>query len=67
MDVWVAGGDWPYSSFTYTVMVDGEVYDTITLRHGHPPLTHSQRVDIAAGYKEGLTIQRGMLESNMEA
>ena len=42
------GGSW-----IYQVMVDGKVYDTMTLWTG-PPLTQSQLIDVAQGYEEAL-------------
>lgn len=40
----------------YLVIVDGEVYDEMTVRAGHRPLTHREKHDIAQGY---LTALRG--------
>jgi len=37
----------------YHIWVDGVLFDTLTARSG-PRLTHSQLVDIAKGYREGL-------------
>lgn len=49
VEVWVVPA-YPH----YLVMVDGAIYDEFTLRSG-PRLTHSQMVDIASGYREGLS------------
>lgn len=50
MDVWV-----DQYGRTYFVMVDGKQYDSFRLLQG-PPLTMSQMIDVAEGYREGLTV-----------
>lgn len=49
VDVWLAG-----EGRSYVVVVDGVVYDAITVSEGFPLPTHSELIDIAAGYKEAL-------------
>jgi len=52
--VWVKD----YSAFgvyCYAVMVDGKRYDVFT---STKPVTLSEQIDIAAGYKEGLDVSR---------
>lgn len=49
-DVWVSASH-PF----YQVWVDGKIYDEFTARFGYP-LTHSQMVDVANGYREGLEV-----------
>lgn len=39
--------------WVYTVMVDGQIYDTFESKTD--PLTWSQQWDVAAGYREALT------------
>lgn len=54
IDVYVTGGRMhgtPYCH--YQVWADGEIYDEFTW-HGYP-LTHSQLIDVADGYREGLS------------
>lgn len=49
--VWV---DFHYGkTYVYSVIVDGSPYDQFTSNDG--PLTHSQLVDVANGYKEALS------------
>lgn len=49
IDVWLAG-----EGRFYMVMVDGVIYDYITVKEGFPIPTHSELIDIAAGYREAL-------------
>lgn len=44
----------------YQVWVDGQVYDTMISKSGHPPLTWSQQWDMAEGYKEYLGGHNGI-------
>jgi hypothetical protein len=40
-----------FGEYLYQVWVDGEVYDKFFSK---TPLTNSQMIDVAAGYREGL-------------
>lgn len=44
-----------YGVYYYVVMVDGKQYDKFV---STKPLTLSEQIDIAAGYKEGLDVPR---------